>query len=137
MKASTGFTLIEVMITVAIIGILASIAVPSYQDYVTRSRLVEPQSKLNDTRVQLEQFFMNNRSYVGFDCARAPGGGESFKIDCTKNANSFLITATGEGKMAGFSFTLDDQGIKQTTAAQAGWSFNKADNCWINKKSGC
>ncbi|WP_293937580.1 type IV pilin protein [Iodobacter sp.] len=136
MRSTSGFTLIEVMITVAIIGILASIAVPSYQDYVTRSRLVEPQSKLSDTRVQLEQFFMNNRTYLNFPCKKDAAGSDKFNIDCpTLKANEFLISATGSGKMEGFSFTLDDQGIKQTTAAPTGWT--KGVGCWTNKKSGC
>ncbi|MDW5417905.1 type IV pilin protein [Iodobacter sp. CM08] len=136
MRSTSGFTLIEVMITVAIIGILASIAVPSYQDYVTRSRLVEPQSKLSDTRVQLEQFFMNNRTYAGFPCARTATGSDKFNLTCpTLDANQYLITATGTDKMAGFTFTLDDQGIKQTTAAPTGWT--KGVGCWTNKKSGC
>ncbi len=141
MRVSAGFTLIEVMITVAIIGILASIAVPSYQDYVARSRLVEPQSKLSETRVQLEQFFMNNRTYVGFACDKKATNSESFDISCGKTlaTNSYTITASGKegGRMVGFTLTLDDQGIKQTTAAPTGWKFTQADNCWISKKSGC
>jgi type IV pilus assembly protein PilE len=138
MRSTSGFTLIEVMITVAIIGILASIAVPSYQDYVTRSRLVEAQSKLSNTRVQLEQFFMNNRSYENFDCKQDATASEGFNITCADKAtNTYTIIATGTNKAIGFTFTLDDQGIKQTTAAPTGWSYTKADNCWISKKSGC
>jgi type IV pilus assembly protein PilE len=136
MRFSAGFTLIEVMITVAIIGILASIAVPSYTEYVTRSRLVEPQSKLSETRVQLEQFFMNNRSYSGFDCKKDATGSESFNLSCKdQTANTYTIIATGTGKTSGFTFTLNDQGVKATTAAPSGWP--KPDNCWVSKKSGC
>ncbi|NHQ85716.1 prepilin-type N-terminal cleavage/methylation domain-containing protein [Iodobacter sp. HSC-16F04] len=136
MRVSAGFTLIEVMITVAIIGILASIAIPSYNDYVTRSRLVEPQSKLSDIRAQLEQFYMNNHTYKTFDCKRDAKPSESFSISCNpQEAESFTIIATGSGKTAGFTFTLDDQGIRATTAAPSGWA--KSDNCWVSKKSGC
>ncbi|MEN9659623.1 MAG: hypothetical protein RL571_3088 [Pseudomonadota bacterium] len=139
MRVSAGFTLIEVMITVAIIGILASIAVPSYSDYVTRSRLVEAQSKLSETRVQLEQFYMNNRTYVGFPCDRNASPAESFNISCGVSLapDSYTITATGTNRALGFTFTLDDQGIKATTTAPSGWDFSKASTCWVSKKSGC
>ncbi|AZN36777.1 type IV pilin protein [Iodobacter ciconiae] len=140
MRVSAGFTLMEVMITVAIVAILASIAVPNYRDYVTRSRLVEAQSKLSDVRAQLEQFYMNNRTYVGFPCTSNAGAAENFNISCgtTLTANSYTITATGTNRASGFIFTLDDQGIKQTTAAPTGWTYLPvSQNCWVNKKSGC
>lgn len=139
MRVSAGFTLIEVMITVAIIGILASIAIPSYTDYVTRSRLVEAQSKLSETRVQLEQFYMNNRTYVGFPCDRNASTAESFNISCGGSLapNSYTITATGTNRAPGFTFTLNDLNVKQTTTAPSGWTFTKADNCWVTRKSGC
>ena len=56
-----GFTLLEVMITVAIVGILAAIAIPSYGDYVTRSRIVEATNALGDYRNRMEKFFLDNR----------------------------------------------------------------------------
>ena len=58
-----GFTLIEVLITVAIVAILAAVALPSYTDYVTRSKLVEATSSLTDMRVRLDQYFLDSRQY--------------------------------------------------------------------------
>jgi type IV pilus assembly protein PilE len=137
MRNPHGFTLIEIMVTIAIVGILAAIAIPQYSDYVTRSRLVEAQSKLSDTRVRLEQFFINNRTYVGFTCTQAAIGNENFGITCTtQTANTFTITATGTNKMTGFSFTLDDLNQKTSafTATAAGWSSPSPNNCWVSKK---
>ncbi|MBY0446383.1 MAG: type IV pilin protein [Burkholderiales bacterium] len=135
MRVSRGFTLIEVMITVAIIGILASIAVPQYSDYVTRSRLIEAQSKLSDTRVRLEQFFVNNRTYEGFPCTQAAVGNEKFGISCTtQTATTFVISATGINKMAGFGFTLDDLNQKASAITASGWSNPTTNNCWVSKK---
>ncbi|QBC44416.1 type IV pilin protein [Iodobacter fluviatilis] len=135
MRNPHGFTLIEIMVTIAIVGILAAIAIPQYSDYVTRSRLVEAQSKLSDTRVRLEQFFINNRTYVGFTCTQAAIGNENFGITCTtQTANTFTITATGTNKMTGFSFTLDDLNQKTSAITAAGWSSPSPNNCWVSKK---
>ena len=65
MNKQSGFTLIELMIVVAIVGILATIAYPSYTDYVIRGRIPDATSGLAAKRVQMEQFFQDNRTYVG------------------------------------------------------------------------
>ncbi len=62
---AAGFTLIEVMITVAIIGILAAIALPAYFTYIKRSRIIEATTALGDIRSQMEKYYMDNRTYVG------------------------------------------------------------------------
>ena len=61
---SAGFTLIEMMIVVAIVGILAAIALPAYNESVMRSRLIDAQTKLGDLRILMERYFMDNRTYV-------------------------------------------------------------------------
>src|SRR5450631_654421 len=58
-----GFTLIEVMVVVAIIAILAAIALPNYTDYVTRGRIVEATAGLGDARNKMEQYYQDNRTY--------------------------------------------------------------------------
>ena len=70
MDRTTGFTLVELMIVVAIIAILAAIAVPSYNDYVTRSKLQEAHTNLAAARVNMEQYYQDNRVYT-----TAPGSG--------------------------------------------------------------
>ena len=55
MRCARGFTLIELMITVAVIAVLSAIALPSYTDYVTRSKLAEAYAHLADLRVKMEQ----------------------------------------------------------------------------------
>lgn len=135
MQDQSGFSLIEMMITVAIIGILASIAVPQYTDYVTRSRLVEAQSKLSDTRVRLEQYFVNNRTYVGFTCTQTAVGGENFSVACpTLTANTFTITATGSAPVSGFSFSLNDLNQRSSAITATGWSNPSPNNCWVSRK---
>lgn len=64
MKKNKGFTLIEVMIVVAIIGILAAIAYPSYDEYVKRGNRAEGQAFLNEVAARQERYFSQNNAYV-------------------------------------------------------------------------
>ena len=130
---SNGFTLIEMMIVVAIIAILASIALPAYQDYILRSRIPEATAGLAAKRVQLETFFDNNRTYVGFDCTT--GGSANFTFSCTtQNATQYTIQASGQGPMAGFTYTLNESNARTSTISHSGWS--NGDNCWAVRKDG-
>lgn len=133
-----GFTLIELMIVVAIIGILAAIVVPSYRDYVVRSSLAEAASGLADKRIRMEQYFQDNRTYVGADVAGQPcaadNAGQNFNFSCAVTATTYTITATGKATAAGFTFTVNESNARATTAAAAGWATNAT--CWIRKKGG-
>ncbi len=133
-----GFTLIEVMITVAIVAILAAIALPSYRDYITRSRISEATSTLANLRVQLEQYFQDNRTYVGACAANTVAPlptGQYFGFSCpTLTATTFVAQAAGIGPMAGFTYTIDQNNARATTSAPAGWSTNA--NCWAIRKDG-
>lgn len=144
-SGSRGFTLIEVMITVAIIGILAAIAIPSYRDYVLRGQLVEAHNALSAMRANMERHFQDNRSYEtvnGFtspcrvDEARRTAG--SFLLTCLDadlTATTFRLTATGSGPTNGFTFTVDHQNTRRTPGVGAGWT--QCTTGWTTKKSGC
>src|SRR5512144_2995678 len=72
MKLNKGFSLIELLVVVAIIGILASVAVPAYQDYVTRGKIPEATSSLANKRIQMEQWFQDYKTYTNADLAGNP-----------------------------------------------------------------
>jgi type IV pilus assembly protein PilE len=138
MKTSKGFTLIELMITVAVIAFLAGIAYPSYTAYLIRGKLAEGHSALSDGRIKMEQFFQDNRTYVG---GPAPAATANFTFAVTNPgatpASSYTITATGLGSLAGFVYTLDQNNAKITTAAPSGWAAAAMPaSCWITKKNG-
>ena len=61
-KIQQGFTLIELMIVVAIIGILAAVAIPAYQDYTIRAKMVECVNAMNPAKTAVSEFFMSTNS---------------------------------------------------------------------------
>lgn len=75
-----GFTLIELMIVVAIVGILAAIALPAYQDYMVRAKTTEPMAKLDEMKLTVAEFFSSNgampqtNASAGFPAAPTPYG---------------------------------------------------------------
>lgn len=136
----TGFTLVEVMIVVAIIGILAAIALPSYQDYVTRGKLVDATNSLAATRARMEQFYQDNRTYALGPCTTQQVIKE-FTVICdttspavAPTATAYTIRATGSGSTAGFVFTINQDGTQATTSWGAGWGTPPSGNCWAMKK---
>jgi len=128
MKRSTGFTLIEMMVVVAIIAILTSIAVPSYTRYVQRGDLVEGTQTLAQFRVQMEQWFQDNNTYAnGGVCGVVPPATPplvNFRVTCALVAGGqgYTATATGINQIAGFVYTVDQSNNQQTTGLPTGWS---------------
>lgn len=137
--AKSGFTLIELMVTVAIAGILAAVALPSYRDYVTRGRISQATSNLAIMRVKLEQFYQDSRTFEGACAAGAlaePPSSDDFTYSCEDlSATGFTVKAAGVagGTMADFTYTIDQANSRKTTALPSGWGEVPAE-CWILKK---
>lgn len=136
-----GFTLIELMVTVAIVAIIAAVAIPAYGEYVVRSRLPQAHNNLAMLRVKLEQHFQDNRSYEGACAAGSAAplpAQDDFTYACpTLTGTTYLATATGRAgtPVAGFTFSIDHANARRSTALPQGWGAAPL-NCWVTRKGG-
>lgn len=140
-----GFTLIELMIVVAIVAILAAVGYPSYQDSIVKTKRAEGRAALMEIMQQQERFYTQNNAYFPFDSTTADNKfkwysgdgatGSSYEIKaaaCTGDdiANCVMLTAMpGTAKVnAGYKdpkcgdLTLTSTGVKAASGT--------ATNCW-------
>lgn len=132
---AAGFTLIEVMIVVAILGILAAFALPAYTEYVQRGKVQEATTTLSDNRVKLEQYFQDNRTYVGYALDTTGTKYFTYAFTAGPTAATYEITATGvtaKGMPAAeWVYTIDQANAKTSIAGGT-----VGADCWLNKKGG-
>jgi len=142
-----GFTMLEVMITVAIVGVLAAIALPSYSYYITRSKIIDGTVKLGNYRNQMEKWFLDNRTYqtvpaAGTTCGVAPpvaAGNDAFALTCTAaTATTYQVRADGivAKGMSGFGYRVDQTNTKITLGLPTGWTLPSPNDCYAIRKEG-
>ncbi|MBN8463405.1 MAG: prepilin-type N-terminal cleavage/methylation domain-containing protein [Dechloromonas sp.] len=137
-----GFTLIELMMVVAIVAILAAVALPSYTDYLRRSQVQEAFAELANLRIKLEQYYQDNRNYGAAACGDGVpavnfniGGRFTYACALANNGQSYTLTATGNLERAvGHVYTLNNANARATTSFK-GAAVNRA--CWLVRGGEC
>ena len=129
-RSNRGFTLIEIMIVIAIIGIVLTISIPSYNEYVKKGRRAEVVSLLSEQAQILERFYTKNNVYTGITGLST--GNDFYTITPTIADQTFLLTAT---RKAGTTmatdkcgdFTLTNTGVRSMNNATTGLT---TKDCW-------
>jgi type IV pilus assembly protein PilE len=144
--SSSGFTLLELMIVVAIVSILAAIALPSYGDYVRRGQIVDAFNNLAVFRSKMEQYYQDNRNYGSATACASdstanswntfdPGGYFKYSCATSNGLQGYTITATGfSGQTPGHVYTIDQDGNRRTTKFQG---VAISANCWLTRGTSC
>lgn len=115
-SSTRGLTLIELMVTLAILGVVAAIAIPAYTGYITTSYQAECQNEVNLIRLAEEEHFLENRQYftganIGalnaasqfYTPTTAPAGGRNctYAVNSANPTTTYTVTATGANDLAG------------------------------------
>lgn len=136
MKKYNGFTLIELMVVVAIIGVISAIAFPSYNSYMNKSRRADAKVGLQKLADKQERFYLQNNTYTSvFTSAglntstTSEEGYYTFAVD-SASVSGFSMTATAVGIQANdidcATLTLSSTSLKTATAGSGG----DATKCW-------
>jgi prepilin-type N-terminal cleavage/methylation domain-containing protein len=147
-RRPAGFTLIELMITVAIVAILATIAYPNYRNYVLRGQIVNATNGLSALQANMERYYQDNRRYDnvgGFvsPCNATPSTllVGPFQLSCSAMgaapAQTYTLQAVGSGTTNGFTYTVDQTNAKATVISGVSGSWNtpvSGTTCWVIKE---
>lgn len=110
MKAQKGFTLIELMIVVAIIGILAAVAIPAYRDYTVKARMSNVISSTMAVKTAMAECLQTEGATASCDTAAKLGitlpAATDDLASVALTANTAVITATGTAAAGGYTYTL-------------------------------
>ena len=130
-KFARAFTLIELMIVVAVIGILMAIALPNYNEYVLKGKLTEAMTVLSDLQVRQEAYYADNRAYTAMN----PRPGQVQYFDATACAlragNNQTYDCTARSTALSYTYTINETGAKTTIKPDT-----TSAPCWLKSPKG-
>lgn len=131
-----GFTLVELMVTVAVVAILAGVALPSYNAYITRSRIPAGLEALSSYAMRMEQSYQDTGSYGTSGCRLAVPAAANFTLSCALSdaGQGYTATATGSGGLSGYTYSIDHNATRRTVAHPRGVPTTA---CWSMKGQTC
>lgn len=140
MKKQTGFTLIELMIVVAIIGILAAVALPAYQDYIARTQVSRVVGEVGALKTSIETKIMDGAIQTftpNDDATNGIGFIGSNMLATTGTYNNGMEKTDGTSFPLVITATLGDKASASVTGAKVNWSraSNGKWSCYVTKPS--
>ncbi len=154
LRAAGGFTLVELMVTMAILAILTAIAYPAYRNYVLRGKVTYATNALSSMSANMERYYQDNRQYNSVTAGTAPMSPcdtaqpasqfqyDTFTVTCAVvngSNGSFTLTATGSGQTAGFTYTINQAGAQSSTViapAPTAWILT-CPTTWETRAGSC
>ena len=125
-KRASGFTLIEIMIVIAIMAIISAVAIPAYNESVQSSRRADGVAVLEEARQAMERYYAKNFTYVGAvkgtdfpEKAPKTGNDEYYDITLVSDATTYTLTATANGVQASdkcADLSITNTGVRTTSA---------------------
>jgi type IV pilus assembly protein PilE len=136
MRPSRGFTLVELLIAMAVVALLTAVALPSYTSYVKRSKIPVALDGLSALSTRMEQCFQDTGTYTGCSpCGNSIPTPANFTLSCSiaTDGKTYTATATGSGQVSGYTYTIDSSGNRATTAHPLGTN----TVCWTTRGTTC
>jgi len=130
LKTARGFTLVEMMVTIAVISILAAIAYPAYTHFTYKARRTEATGSLLDFATRMERYYTENNSYAGATVDNIMGGADTehgyytLSVTLSNGNQSYTLSASRAGAQASDTcgtFTLNSLGAKSVSGTGTCW----------------